>query len=130
MVWRFIRDDIWTYFAFVIFCVGCFGLLFPVVYDDMHPFYAKLVFAFGAGCLSLRVLKLVVLLTFGDLVSTELVNVDHRGYGVCVVRYEFEIGGTRTASKRQIYHRNGELQALCLPALAGFHLVAWAERRD
>ena len=89
LVWQFVRDDVWTYFAFSMFWIAILGLAIPNFYPQMPPIYGQLVFTFAAIFLSLRVLKLSILLVFGKLVTASKGHIEHYRHGICVVDYRY-----------------------------------------
>ena len=124
-LWRFVRDDIWTHIAFAMFCIAILGLLVPKLYREMPPIYGQVIFALAAAFFLMRVIKLSVLLAFGEITTACVVDIAHHGRGPCVVSYRYQDGEKTENARRQIFFRNGELQLLYLRKFARFHLVAW-----
>jgi len=127
-VWKFIRDDVWSYFSLVLFAIGCIGLMVPSIYHGISSSYGWAVLLVGASALTFRIVKIGVLICYGRLVRAELRHVEQRARGICVVSYAYRDSKSSINGSRQIYLRNGTLEVLYLPWCPRFHLVAWADQ--
>ncbi|MEC8555103.1 MAG: hypothetical protein VXZ82_08885 [Planctomycetota bacterium] len=82
-------------------------------------------FAIACAMCFLRMLKIALLLCFGREASTKILFVETRARGSCIVEYALKTPREVVIfGRRQIFHRNADLDVLYLPLFPSFHFVA------
>lgn len=131
MAGKYLRDDIWTFFSFTVLGV-CLTQFVPVLTSPKLAALPQLrnsMFAFACAICFLRMLKIALLLCFGREASTKILLVETRARGSCIVEYAFKTPReVLFFGRRQMFHRNADLDVLYLPLFPSFHLVAWEDK--
>ncbi|MEM7477364.1 MAG: hypothetical protein AAF483_20460 [Planctomycetota bacterium] len=126
--WRYLRDDVWTYLALIVFVIGCVGLVLPKILQNAPEGYGFVVLILGGVLLLFRLLKISLLLCFGKSLRIEKFSVENRKAGVCIVHYSYATRDFSLYGEKQIYFRDGDLEVLYLNSWPELHLVAWQEK--